>query len=604
MKTAIATSSLQQKSRLLTLSALAVATALTAMIPVRAFAEDAPQFARGRILVEPKPGLTGEEFDTILKRHGGKGRRKLGQSNMHVVELPAGASEADVVQLLRKHPELKYAELDRKVMVSATANDPYMGSEWHLSKMGATSAWDTTQGNGVVIAILDSGVDASHPDLAAQMVPGYNIYNNNTDTADVCGHGTGVAGTAAAATNNGAGVAGVAGGAKIMPVRIAFADASGACYAYLSTIASGITWAADHGAKIANISYDGLAGSSAVLSAAAYMKSKGGLVFVAAGNDGTSRTFAPTTNVIVVSATDSTDTKASWSSYGPAVSLAAPGAGIWSTAKGGTYKSWNGTSFAAPAAAGVAALVMATNPGMSNTAVESMLFATAVDLGTAGRDNLYGYGRVNASAAVAAAKAKLVAPVVDSTAPTVAIAQPLGSSTVSGSVAVNVNATDNVGVARVDLKVNGNVVASDAGAPFAFTWDSKGVANGMASLVAVAYDASGNVASSTPIAVNVSNTTTVAPVADKIAPVVNIANPVAGAVSGKVAVTINASDNSGAAGISLTLYIDGRAVATGKGSTMSYSWDTTSITRGSHAVQTIARDAAGNSSSKVVFVTR
>jgi hypothetical protein len=225
---------------------------------------------------------------------------------------------------------------------------------------------------------------------------------------------------------------------------------------------------------------------------------------------------------------------------------------------------------------------MSANPSLSADQVKNILFSTAVDLGTAGRDIYFGYGRVNASAAVA--KAAGTTTTADTTAPTAAIAAPLGSSTVSGTVTVNVNAADNVGVARVDLKVNNTVVASDSSSPFSFAWDSKGVANGMATLTAVARDAAGNVTTSAPISVNVSNsTTTVAPTTDTVAPAVAITNPTnGGTVHGNVNVTVNASDNSGAAGISMSLYVDGALVASGSGSSMAYSWKPSN---GSHTLK-------------------
>jgi subtilisin family serine protease len=589
--------SLQQSA-----SGLALAALLAAIAPHSHAAQGGndQDYARGRILVEANAGVTVDQLDKLLKVHGGKAR-KIGQANMHIVDLPANASEVAVVAQLKSRPEFKFVELDRRVKASYAVNDPYSGSEWHLAKIGATTAWDTTQGSGVTIAILDSGVDAAHPDLQANLVAGYNSYDGNTDTSDVCGHGTAVAGTAAARSDNGQGVAGVAGQAKIMPVRIAYNDPTYGCYAYYSTIASGLTWAADHGARIANISYAGVAGSATIQSAANYMKSKGGLVFVAAGNAGIDENITPSTSMIVVSATDSTDAKASWSSYGSFVTLAAPGAGIWTTSKGGIYQAWNGTSFASPVAAGAAALIMAARPDLPAAQVESLLESTALDLGTVGRDSLYGYGRVNAAAAVQAALNAPLAP--DTLAPAVAIAAPLGSTSVSGAATVSVSASDNVGVARVDLQVNNTVVASTSAAPYTFSWDTTGVANGMNNLIAVAYDAAGNRGTSTAVAVNVANA--LPPAApDTVAPVVTLVNPVAGKVNGNVNVSVNASDNSGAAGIKLSLYIDNVLKATGTGSSLSYTWNTRKENTGAHTVTSIARDAAGNTSTASVQVTR
>lgn len=458
-------------------------------------------FAQGRILVEPRAGLAIDDMSKLMKQSGGNQSRKLGQSNIHVLEVSKG-SERAMVNKLKNNPHFKFAELDQMVPIAATANDPYLGSEWHISKIAANTAWDTSQGAGVTIAILDSGIYSAHADLAGNIVAGYNSYDNNTNTADVCGHGTKVAGSAAAVTNNALGVAGVAGKAKIMPIRIAFVS-SGSCYAYFSTMASGLTWAADHGARIANISYASVPSSSAVQSAANYLRSKGGLLFVSAGNYNRDEGFTPTSTMIPVSATASNDTRASFSSYGAFVALSAPGSGIYTTVNGGGYGGVNGTSFSSPIAAAVGALVMSANPSLTADQVQDILFSTAVDLGTAGRDIYFGYGRVNAAGAVAAAMA---VPVPDTVAPTVSLASPAGSSTVSGLVTIDVNAADNKGVTRVELKVNGTLVASDTSIPFGFSWNSSAVANGINNLAAVAYDAAGNSATSSSVQVNVANT--------------------------------------------------------------------------------------------------
>jgi subtilisin family serine protease len=557
-------------------------------------------YARGRILVEARPGLSDADLDRILKEHGGK-KHKIGQSRLHIVELPPNVSEQAVVAKLSHRPELKFAELDRIVPAAMAVNDPYAGSEWHLSKIGAQTAWDTTMGRGVTIAVLDSGVNVNHPDLKDRLVPGYNLYNGNTDVTDVCGHGTPVAGTAAATGNNATGVAGVAGAASIMPLRIAYTDSTG-CHAYFSTIANGITYAADHGVKLANISYTGIAGSSSVLSAARYMNSKGGLVFVSAGNNNIDENVTPDPSLVVVSATDSSDNKASFSSWGNFVTISAPGTYIWTTNNSLGYSQWQGTSFSAPVVAGVAALMMAARPDLSGSQIQSLLYSTAVDLGAVGRDPVFGYGRVDAAAAVRAAVA-YQAP-VDTTPPVASIAAPLANSTVSGNVTVNVNASDNAGVARVDLTVNGTVVATDATAPYSFSWNSTGVANGMANLVAIAYDAAGNAGKSTAVAVNVANQTTTTASTDTTPPTVAINNPVAGTVSGTVSVSISAADNAGAAGISTVLKIDGVTRAQGTGGTLGYSWNTRKVATGQHILTAMARDAAGNTSSTSVTVTK
>lgn len=577
-------------------AAFAAPTA-TAAPPLQSGGND---FVRGRVLIEVKPGLSDEALDKLIKPHGGKAR-KIGQSNLHIIDLPGNASETAVLKQLEHRPEFKFAELDRLVESGMAVNDPYIGSEWHINKIGAATAWDSATGAGVTIAILDSGIEAGHPDLKPNLVAGRNIYSNNTDVSDICGHGTAVAGAAAAASNNGIGVAGVAGAAKIMPLRIAYWNTTyNGCYASYSTIASGITYAADNGARVANASYARLAASSSILSAARYMKSKGGLVFVSAGNANVDENIAADPALIVVSATTSSDTRSSFSSYGSAVSLAAPGSGIWTTGVNGSYKSTNGTSFSSPIAAGVAAMMMSARPDLAPDTIQSLLYSTAVDLGTAGRDIYFGYGRVNAAAAVAAAKS--YGAVADTTRPTASISAPLGSATVSGAVAVNANASDNVGVTRVELKVNGTVVAVDTAAPYSFSWNSTGVANGMANLVAVAYDAAGNVGSSSTVAVNVANATSNPSTVDTIAPTVKIGNPVGGTVSGSVAINVSATDNSPIAGTYLKIVINGAAYSYGYGGTLAYNWNTLKFRTGMHTIKAIAKDKAGNISETSVVV--
>ena len=584
------------------LAVLFLITFQAAAIPAIAAQDAVPgSYAKGRILVMPRPGLPDAELAKIVGVHGGKARR-VTSSGLHIVDLPANASEQAVATALSQHPHLKFAELDQRVLPVMTPNDPYFGSEWHTTKIGAPAAWDLSLGTGVTIAILDTGVDGTHPDLSAQMVPGWNFYANNSNTSDTYGHGTGVAGTAAATSNNGVGVASIAGRANLMPIVIA--DSSGV--GYWSLIAQGISYAADHGARLANISYENLLSSSSIVSAAQYMKSKNGLVVIAAGNCGCNANLTPSTSMIPVSATDANDQITTFSSYGSYVVISAPGSYIYTTTMGGGYAQGIGTSFASPIVAGTVALMMSANPGLANTKIESLLYASATDLGAPGRDIYYGYGRVNAAAAVQAA---LGTPsTTDTQPPTSSISSPSASATVSGLVPVNVSATDNVGVTKVELHVNGATVATDTTSPFGFSWDSTTVANGMVTLTAVAYDAAGNSASSAPVSVNVANVTAAPPPPPPVAtpPVVKILSPVSGPMraKGSVAVSTSASDTSGAAGITQKLYIDGALKMTGTGGSLSYSWNVNKIASGTHTIQVTASDTAGLSSSASIQITK
>ncbi|WP_297744232.1 S8 family serine peptidase [Nitrosomonas sp.] len=553
------------------------------------------QWAKGRILVMPRAGLPAKAFAKIMKKQGGK-ISKIGQSDLYIIDLPE-YTEQSVIAQLAHHPHLKFAELDYYVSPTVTPNDPYYPNGWHLPKINSPLAWDTSQGSGVTIAILDSGVDSSHPDLTSRIVPGWNFFDNNSNTSDVYGHGTKVAGAAAATNNNNTGVAAIAGQAKIMPIRVTDLNGGG----YGSMIAKGLIYAADRGVRVANISFANQPMRTATISASQYMKDKDGLVVVSAGNSGIDEKFTPTTTMIPVSATDGNDAKTSWSSYGDFVAISAPGAGIWTTTKGGGYGAVSGTSFSSPITAGVIALMMAANTKMKNTDIEQTLFSTAKDLGTSGRDPYYGHGRVDAAAAVQAVVA--MAPVVDTEAPQVAIIDPLSDATVSGLVPVDIEATDNVGVVRAELWVNNTSVAVDTSSPFAFTWDSQGVANGPAHLIVYAFDEAGNSAASNIVEVNVNNQV-VETTNDAVPPTVEIVNPVAGNVSGNITITANASDNASAAEITQSIYLNGKLLATGSGSTLSTNWNTRprSVSAGSHTIQVVAKDKAGNTTTSSVNV--
>src|SRR5215471_1160774 len=287
-------------------------------------------FVPGRLLVQFRPGIS--------------------QARVHILELPATASEEAFANAFRARPEVVFAELDRILPPALIPNDPDYGTQWHLPKIAGPTAWCSATGSSsVVIAICDTGCDPTHPDLVSKYVPGWNFYDNNSNTSDVYGHGTAVAGTAAAASNNGVGVASVAWGCMIMPLRVSAPDGS----ATYSAIASAITYAADHGARVANVSYL-VSDSSTVSSAGQYLQSKGGVLAVAAGNYSTFDSSPDNPYMLVVSATDQNDVLATWSNTGNNVDLSAPGVSIRTTTNGGTYGAGSGTSFSAPIVAGVA----------------------------------------------------------------------------------------------------------------------------------------------------------------------------------------------------------------------------------------------------------
>lgn len=572
------------------LPALLVSALLSALILAHPGRAHSAQFEPiNRFLVQPRAGLSDADLDRELKAASAHRLGSLNH-NLQLVEMTGTVQTAAVLKRLKASRLFKFVEQDARVAMATTiVTDPYYSSSWHLPDINAPLAWDHENGSGVVIAVLDTGVDPTHPDLVPNMVPGWNVYDNNADSSDVYGHGTEVAGTASAAANDGIGSAGIAWGAKIMPVRIS--DVNG--YAYFSTVAQGIYWAADHGARVVNVSFSGVAGSSTVQAAADYLRTKGGVVVVAAGNSGVQEAYAPSSSLLAVSATDKGDVKASFTSTGGFVDLGAPGVSILTTMRGGGYGYASGTSFSSPLVAGTAALAISANPGLTAAQVDSLLLGTAKDLGTAGYDTIFGYGLVNAGALVSAALSLPAAPPVDTQAPTVAISSPLGG-TVSGLVAVNVNASDNVGVARIDLYVNGAKVATDGAPPFAFSWDSKTMANGTASLTAYAYDAAGNGKASTPVSVTVNNV-----VPDTQPPVVTLSGLKNGQKpKGTVTVKVNATDNVKVSSVNLA--IDGVIRSTVSGSSLSYSLTTRNLTIGTHTMTASAKDSSGNQASKTI----
>ncbi|MEE8349890.1 MAG: S8 family serine peptidase [Acidobacteriota bacterium] len=559
---------------------------------VRLQAAEAPQWVSGQILVQHRAGLPPSEFDRILRPYQGRSIRFLPQLNLHVIELPPEANEAVVARALSRNPHIEFSEPDVLIPPEdILANDLYFDAAWHLPMIGALRAWDFSQGTGIVAAILDTGVDPSHPDLSGQLVPGWNMYDDNSDTADVYGHGTMVAGVVAALSNNEIGVTSIAWNAQIMPVRISRPDG----WATTSTIAAGLVWAADNGADVANISY-GVSGSSAVKSAAEYMRSLNGVVVVSAGNGGAYQATLPSSAMISVSATGSTDTITSWSTYGEFVDVSAPGVGIWTTSNGGGYSAPSGTSFSSPITAAVVALMMAANPSLSSSQLEDLLVQTADDLGTEGFDIFYGYGRVNAAAAVELAAG---GPVVDSEAPSVLIMSPTGGE-ISGIVSVTVSASDNVEVVRVDLYADGQFVASDNGQPYEFSWDSTQYSDGMLTLEAMAYDGAANEGISSPVEVAILNGGEV-PNPDTTPPMITISEPEDGAtVSGKVQIRVSAQDDQQVA--SLNLYVDGVWKAGGTSGLLSYRWNTRGLAKGWHTITAVAEDQAMNSSSASIVV--
>ncbi|MGW6130181.1 S8 family serine peptidase [Cellulomonas sp. NPDC055163] len=331
------------------------------------------------------------------------------------VEVPLGdEAPEDVVARLEADPLVAEVQLDHVRSAAAWTDDPLVEYTWpYLDLTRLPRAWDMSTGAGTVIAVLDTGVDATHPDLAGSIEPGTDLVNGDANPADDHGHGTVVAGAAMAHGNNGVGAVGAAHGARLLPVKVLDARGRGSD----SVVAQGIAWAVDHGADVLNLSLGGPDLSPVLLAAMQAAVARGVVVVVAAGNDGSDvaqypAAYAPQVpGVLAVGATDDDGALTDFSSWGDWVSIAAPGSEIVGPALGGGYNQASGTSLAAPFVSGTAALVLARTPRATPAVVEDRILSTARDAGPRGVDPFYGRGVLDAAAAVDA-PARTVAPAV------------------------------------------------------------------------------------------------------------------------------------------------------------------------------------------------
>ena len=279
-------------------------------------------------------------------------------------------------------------------------DDPYYASQWALEKVGAPAAWGYSTGRDVLIAILDTGTNLDHPDLADKVRTDVDrdFANDDDEADDDHGHGTHVSGIAAAATNNGVGVAGLGWEAMLLPLKVLRADGVG----HEDDLAAAIRWAANNEADVINMSLGGaFACPSIIQEAVDYAYTKGVVLVAAAGNHGGGEANAEMfpancEHVLGGAATNSDDSVAAYSNYGSHVSVAAPGSGLYSTLMGGGYGNMSGTSMATPHLAGLAALLRARYPSYTPDEIASAILDNADDLGTTGWDPYYGCGRINA----------------------------------------------------------------------------------------------------------------------------------------------------------------------------------------------------------------
>lgn len=364
-----------------------------------------PDFVPGEILVKFQPyvGLIGAQGS--LRSEGLRPLEISPRSGLVRVQVEPGR-EAETIATLLARGDIDFATPNYIVQALGDPNDPEYWQQWSLNQFSdhdidAPEAWDLdTGGDSITIAIIDTGIDLDHPDLQAKITSGYDFVNddNSPDDDHFLSHGTHVAGIAAAIGNNGLGIAGVSWGARLMPLKVLNSFGSGSTF----DVAQAIYYAVDNGAQIINMSL-GVQNSqwpcsmSAIEDAFNYAASHDVLVVVASGNDGQNGVNCPAAydQVMAVGSTTSSDTRSSFSNYGPRLDIVAPGSTIYSTISGG-YGYLSGTSMATPHVAGLAALIRSFDPSLSDNQVREVIQNTADDLGPAGWDQEYGYGRINA----------------------------------------------------------------------------------------------------------------------------------------------------------------------------------------------------------------
>jgi thermitase len=303
---------------------------------------------------------------------------------------------ARIREELERDPAVESVGYNYLYSASVTPDDPSFDEQWGLSTADFENAWSSTLGSGVKIAIVDSGADVRHGDLKQNIGRQRDFINDDGTVEDPFKHGTHVAGIAAADTNNGIGVAGGCPNCKLLIAKVLDEGGSG----YSADVAEGITWSADNGAKVINLSLSNGAKDNPVKDAVDYATRRGAIVVAAAGNTRKSRPMYPAaySNVMAVAATDRHDQPASFSTYGDWVDIAAPGRSILSTIPGGRYAFKNGTSMAAPHVSALAGLLASQE--LDRAGINKRIFNTAVDLGPVGHDPHYGHGRIDAGQAV------------------------------------------------------------------------------------------------------------------------------------------------------------------------------------------------------------
>lgn len=372
-----------------------------------------PAYISGQVVVQFRSRPTTAVLQQFAAQNGLQPLRVSPMGSVLFRQLNTRAPLQTVMQSLSRNQAVEYAHPNRLYRRLFTVNDPRSAEQNGLAVIGASKAWDITMGDPkVTIAVIDSGADLTHPDLQANLVPGYNVLNQGAPPQDDNGHGTHAGGIAAAVGDNRTGITGACPRCKLMPIKAL--DSTGAGTGFDVGVA--VVWAVDNGASIINMSLGGNESDPTLERAVKYALSRNVAVVVAAGNDNTDTPMYPAAlpGVISVGSVTSSRERSSFSNYGSWVSVMAPGSGILSTMPMGPvfmtseienphlneYDLMDGTSMAAPMVAGVVGLIRSRHPNLSPSQIKARLEGTAMDLGAPGFDTEFGNGMIDAFRAV------------------------------------------------------------------------------------------------------------------------------------------------------------------------------------------------------------
>jgi len=365
--------------------------------------------AKGEVLIKFKDGISENQKQDFYKKFGLVKKSVIERLKIEKLILPTSLSVQEAVTQIKNLDIIEFVEPNYIRTCFEIPNDPHFSSQWGIGKISLPLAWETIKGGNIIVAVIDTGIDYNHSDLSANIYSkGWDFVNNDNDAMDDNGHGTHVAGIIGAVTNNNIGVAGTCWNVKLLPVKILDKDGSDTV---VDVLAMGILYAIDNGAKIINMSFGGNGLSKTEEKSLEIANSSGCVLVAASGNGGedsigdrqvcypAAYTSVP---IIAVGASDENDNKASFSNYGPELTLIAPGVNIYSTLPNNYYGYMSGTSMATPFVSGICALILSLKPELVPGQVKDIIKDSCDDIISTGIgfDEYTGYGRINAYKAI------------------------------------------------------------------------------------------------------------------------------------------------------------------------------------------------------------